>query len=51
MNAIVNGITINLFLQSLREWLVYPMKFFSFLGYVQFYLDLATPPSPFGTRR
>jgi len=41
MNAIVTGMIVILYLQSLGSWLVYPMKFFSFLGYEQFYILIA----------
>lgn len=35
------GIDFILFLQSLGDWLVGPMKFFTFLGYEEFYLFVA----------
>ena len=36
------GITIVLLLQSLGPWLLEPMKFFSFLGIVEFYIFVAS---------
>jgi membrane-associated phospholipid phosphatase len=41
MNLYDPGIRFILWLQSLGNWLAYPMQFFSFLGYEQFYLLIA----------
>ncbi len=43
MQSLLNiGITIVLLLQSLGPWLLEPMKFFSFLGTVEFYIFVAS---------
>jgi hypothetical protein len=41
LDAILNwGVLVVLWLQSLGDWLILPIKFFSFLGCEQFYLLL-----------
>jgi len=40
-NVLDLGIAVILFLQSLGDWLIAPMQFFSFLGYEEFFLLIA----------